>query len=195
MRSADMRTQAPIAPQTPLSPAAIQTPQPSVSSIVAVYPHHASAEQAVRLLHKDRYSMSDLSIVGRDFQVSEEPVGFVNAGAGTGAWVGGLFGLLVGAAFLVLPGVGPVVIAGPLLVALLGGLEGAVAGATIGWLSGALVVWGIPREEALKHETQVKASKFLVVARGTQVALERARHTLAPHTPERLDVYAEGVTI
>lgn len=34
--------------------------------------------------------MSDLSIVGRDFQVSEEPVGFVNTGdyAAAGAWVG-----------------------------------------------------------------------------------------------------------
>ena len=145
--------------------------------------------------------MGDLSIVGRDFQVSEEPVGFVNAGdyaatgAGTGAWVGGLFGLLVGAAFLVLPGVGPVVIAGPLLVALLGGLEGAVAGATIGWLSGALVGWGVPRDEAIKYETEVKAGKFLVVARGTRDALECARQTLAPQSPERLDVYAEGVTI
>jgi len=201
MSSADMRTQTPVAPQTPPSPAATRAPQPSVSSIVAVYPDHASAEQAVRLLHKEGYSMSDLSIVGRDFQVSEEPVGFVNAGdyaaagAGTGAWVGGLFGLLVGAAFLVLPGVGPVVIAGPLLVALLGGLEGAVAGATIGWLSGALVGWGIPREEALKYETQVKAGKFLVVARGTRDALERARHTLAPHSPERLDVYAHAGTV
>ena len=199
MSSAYMQTSAPIPIRTP--PDATPPPTPSASSIVAVYPDHALAEQAVRLLHTEGFSMSDLSIVGRDFQVSEKPIGFLNAGnyaatgAGTGAWVGGLFGLLVGAAFLVLPGVGPVVIAGPLLVALLGGLEGAVAGATIGWLSGALVGWGIPREEALKYETQVKAGKFLVVARGTCDALERARHTLAPQSPERLDVYADGVTI
>ena len=89
--------------------------------------------------------MKDVSIVGRDFQVQEEPIGFVSArdfmgvGAGTGAWVGGLFGLLVGAAFLVLPGVGPVIIAGPLSAALLGGLEGALAGAAFGALSGALI--------------------------------------------------------
>jgi uncharacterized membrane protein len=187
MSAAYMQTSAAIPIRTP--PDATPPSTPSASSVVAVYPDHASAEQAVRLLHTDGFSMGDLSIVGRDFQVSEEPVGFVNAGdyaatgAGTGAWVGGLFGLLVGAAFLVLPGVGPVVIAGPLLVALLGGLEGAVAG------------WGIPREEALKYETQVKAGKFLVIARGTRDALERARHTLAPQSPERLDVYADGATI
>ena len=89
--------------------------------------------------------MKDVSIVGRDFQVQEEPIGFVSArdfigaGAGAGAWVGGLFGLLLGAAFLVLPGIGPVVIAGPLSAALLGGLEGALAGAAFGALSGALI--------------------------------------------------------
>jgi hypothetical protein len=199
MSSANMQTSAAIPTRTP--PTASSPPAPSASSVVAVYPDHASAEQAVRLLHTEGFSMRDLSIVGRDFQVSEEPIGFVNAGdyaatgAGTGAWVGGLFGLLIGAAFLVLPGVGPVVIAGPLLVALLGGLEGAVAGATIGCLSGALVGWGVPGDEAIKYETQVKAGKFLVAARGTRDALERARHTLTPQSPERLDIYADGVTI
>src|SRR5262245_38906693 len=112
-------------------------------SVIAVYPDHASAERAIRRLHQAGFEMLNLSIVGRDFQVSEAPVGFVNAGdfaatgAGTGAWVGGLFGLLVGAAFLILPGVGPVVIAGPLSAALLGGLEGALAGAALGALGGA----------------------------------------------------------
>ncbi len=107
-----------------------ETPSTSGSSVVAVYPDHASAERAVRRLHAGGFAMSDLSIVERDFQVSEEPVGFVStgdfaaAGAGTGAWVGGLFGLLVGAAFLILPGLGPVIVAGPLSAALLGGVEG-----------------------------------------------------------------------
>src|SRR4051812_12617247 len=115
------------------------------SRVVAVYPDHASAEEAVRRLVKEGISMKDVSIVGRDFQVEEEPIGFVSAGdfvgagAGAGAWMGGLFGLLLGAAFLVLPGVGPVIIAGPLSAALLGGLEGALAGAAIGALAGALV--------------------------------------------------------
>ena len=74
--------------------------------------------------------------------MSEEPVGFIStgdyakAGAETGAWFGGLFGLLVGAAFLILPGVGPVVVAGPLAAALLAGLEGAIAGTALGSLAG-----------------------------------------------------------
>lgn len=165
------------------------------SSVVAVYPDHASAERAVRRLHEGGFAMSDLSIVGRDFQVSESPVGFVTtgdyaaAGAGTGAWVGGLFGLLIGAAFLILPGVGPVIVAGPLSAALLGGLEGALAGAALGALSGALVGWGVPKEQALKYETQVKAGKFLVVARGHSEAIQKAKGLLEPEAPEDVEVY------
>jgi hypothetical protein len=165
------------------------------ASIVAVYPDHASAEEAVRRLHEAGFAMHDLSIVGRDFQMSEEPIGFVSAGdyaasgATAGAWVGGIFGLLVGAAFLVLPGVGPVIVAGPLSAAILGGLEGALAGAALGGLGGALLGLGVPKEHAIKYEAQVKAGKFLVTARGTPEDIARARGLLAPHAPEGLEVY------
>jgi uncharacterized membrane protein len=165
------------------------------SSIVAVYPDHAAAEQAVRLLHEHGFAMSDLSIVGRDYQVTEEPVGFISAsdfaasGAVTGAWAGGLFGLLIGAAFLVLPGLGPVFVAGPLAAVLLGGVEGAVAGAVVGGLVGGLVGWGVPKDQALKYESHVKAGKFLLIAHGSPQEVVRARELLAPHAPEDLQVY------
>src|ERR1700724_2854624 len=169
--------------------------QPAVgSSVVAVYPDHPSAEEAVRRLLKEGFAMKDVSIVGRDFRVEEEPIGFVSGrdfvklGAGTGAWVGGLFGLLVGAAFLVLPGVGPVIVAGPLSAAVLGGLEGALAGAALGALSGALVGWGVPKNEALLYETEVKAGKFLVIARGDPASIARAKALLESRTSlERSD--------
>ncbi len=173
-----------------------QAEMPKISSrIVAVYPDHASAEEAVRKLHAHGFEMKDMSIIGRDFQVSEEPVGFINAsdyaatGAGTGAWVGGLFGLLVGAAFVILPGVGPVVVAGPLAAALLGGVEGALAGAALGGLAGALIGWGVPKEQAIRYETQVKAGKFVVVARGTTEKVHEARGLLETGQHEAVDVY------
>jgi uncharacterized membrane protein len=177
-----------------------QASPPAGSSVIAVYPDHESAERAVRLLHKEGFAMHDLSIVGRDFQVSEEPVGFVTtgdyatAGAGTGAWVGGLFGLLVGAAFLILPGLGPVIVAGPLSAALLGGVEGALAGAAIGALGGALVGWGVPKDQAIKYETQVKAGKFLVVARGNTQDVARAKTLLTPESPEHIEVFEHTAT-
>jgi hypothetical protein len=172
-----------------------QAELPPLSSIVAVHPDHASAEHAIRQLHEAGFAMSDLSIIGRDFQLSEEPVGFISAGdyaragAGTGAWFGGLFGLLVGAAVLILPGVGAVVVAGPLAAAILAGLEGAIAGTALGSLTGALIGWGIPRERAIKYETQIKGGKFLVVVRGVPEVIARARSLLTPYSPERMEVY------
>jgi hypothetical protein len=139
--------------------------------------------------------MHNLSIVGRDFQVTEEPIGFVScsdyaeAGAMTGAWFGGLFGLLLGAAFLILPGVGPVVVAGPLAAAVVAGMEGALAGTALGSLAGALVGWGVPKERALTYETQVKGGKFLVVVHGTEEVVARARSMLVPQTAEHIEVY------
>ena len=183
------------APAEPPGPGGLAMSTPAQPSIVAVYPDHASAESAVRLLHQEGFAMSDLSIVGRDFQMTEEPIGFVSAGdyaaagAGTGAWVGGLFGLLIGAAFLILPGLGPVIVAGPLSAALLGGLEGALAGAALGGLAGALVGWGVPKEQAVKYESQVKAGKFLVVARGGADQIAHAQEVLAPGAPELLEVH------
>ena len=55
------------------------------SNVVAVYPNHSSAEEAVRRLVKEGIAMKDVSIVGRDFQVQEEPIGFVR---GVQVWNG-----------------------------------------------------------------------------------------------------------
>ena len=104
------------------------------STVVAVYPDHDSADDAVRRLQSDGIPLQNLSIIGMDFQSVEKPLGFVTTGdvaktgARVGAWTGGLFGLLVGAAFLIVPGIGRLVIAGPLAATLLGGIEGAGRG-------------------------------------------------------------------
>ena len=58
-----------------------QAQQVIPSSIVAVLSRPIeAAERSVRRLHEAGIAMSDLSIVGRDFQTTEEPVGFVSAG-------------------------------------------------------------------------------------------------------------------
>ena len=111
-----------------------QAGTPIASSVVAVYPDQATAKRAVRQLHDAGVALGDLSIVARNFQETDQPYGFVSrgdyagAGAETGAWFGGMFGLFIGAGILILPGLGLVVVAGPIAAALLAGIEGAVAG-------------------------------------------------------------------
>jgi hypothetical protein len=170
------------------------------TTAIAVYSDHASAESAVRRLQKDGIPMKNISIIGKDFQAVEKPLGFVTtgdvakSGARVGAWTGGIFGLLVGAAFLILPGVGAVVIAGPLAAALLGGIEGAVAGAAIGGLAGALVGLGVSKEEAIRYESQVKAGKFLVTVHGDALQIERAKSLLTVGKAETAEVFGPVTT-
>jgi hypothetical protein len=164
------------------------------ATVLAVYPDHATAEDAVRRLQRDGIPMQDVSIIGKDFQAVEKPLGFVTTGtvakegAKVGAWAGGIFGLLVGAAFLILPGVGPVIAFGPLSVALLGGLEGALAGAAFGGLTGALVGLGVSKDKAIRYESEVKAGKFLVTLQGDGPQIQRARSLLTAGKAETTEV-------
>jgi hypothetical protein len=164
------------------------------ATVIATYPDHASAEDAVRRLQKEGIPIQNLSIIGKDFEAVEKPLGFVTTGtvagegAKVGAWTGGIFGLLIGAAFLILPGVGAVVVAGPLAAALLGGIEGALAGAAFGGLTGALVGLGISKDKAIRYESQVKAGKFLVTLRGDAPQIERAKSLFARSKAETTEV-------
>jgi hypothetical protein len=72
------------------------------------------AEEAVTALLDSGVPAGQISIVGQDLPSETQVHGFVQtadvakSGAGAGAWVGGLFGILSGAALLFVPGVGPV---------------------------------------------------------------------------------------
>jgi uncharacterized membrane protein len=82
------------------------------NSIVAVYPSHTAAEAAIKELQQSGFDMKKLSIVGRDYHTDEHVVGYYNAGdrmkvwGKTGAFWGGLWGLLFGSAFFWVPGLG-----------------------------------------------------------------------------------------
>ena len=170
------------------------------ATVIAVYSNHASAEDAVRQLQADGIPMQNVSIIGKDFQAVEKPLGFVTAGtvakdgAKVGAWTGGLFGLLVGAAFLILPGVGAVVIAGPLAAALLGGVEGALAGAAFGGLTGALVGLGVSKDKAIRYQSEVKVGKFLVTVQGETAKIERAKSLINAAKAETAEVVGSRTT-
>src|SRR6516165_3458206 len=109
----------------------------SEQSVVGVYNTMDDAEHAVHALDQAKYPIQQVTIVTKDISTEKKVHGYVTAcdvskaGATSGAWLGGIFGLLVGAAFLWVPGVGPLVVAGSLASALLGGLEGAVGGAAL----------------------------------------------------------------
>ncbi|MEH1934201.1 MAG: hypothetical protein V7L14_10835 [Nostoc sp.] len=105
-----------------------------------------------------------------------------------GSFFGGLFGILTGVGLLFIPGVGPVIVAGHVAGVLAGWLEGMVVGgvgaAVAGGLVGALVGLGIPKEQALKYETEIKAGKFMVIVSGTDEEIDRAQQILTRVNPK-----------
>jgi hypothetical protein len=172
----------------------------NMQSVISVYGNMPQAEDAVRALDKGGFPIEHISVVAQDLQSEKEVHGYITAGdvakggASTGAWVGGLFGLLIGAAFIWVPGFGPLLVAGPLAAMLLGGIEGALAGAAGGGLLGALVGWGVSEKHILKYEEHLKGGKYLVIAHGTNDQVMRAREILNQTDVEEVNVHAAATT-
>jgi len=166
------------------------------NSIVEIYENMAAAEDAIRMLDRGGFPMKQISIVGQDLQSEREVHGFITtgdvakSGAGTGAWAGGLFGLLMGAAFIWMPGFGPLVVAGPFASALLGGVEGVVAGAASGGLLGVLIGWGVSKQHIIKYEEHLKGGKYLLIVHGSQEDIDKARNILAVENAAEVAVHA-----
>jgi hypothetical protein len=123
------------------------------------------AEAAVRTLLDQGVPSEQVSIVGQDLHSETHVHGFVTtgevakAGAKTGAWVGGLFGVLTGAALLFVPGVGALVVLGPLAAGALAAGEGAAAGGGLGAVLGHFIA----KKHVPKYSRHLEAGNYLVL--------------------------------
>ena len=164
--------------------AALNTEQPGqqeLSAVVALYNTHEEAEEAIRELEKSGFDMQKLSIVGKDYYTEQEVVGYYTTGdrmkawGKTGAFWGGLWGLLVGSAFFVIPGFGPILAAGPVVGWIVGALEGAALVGGFSALGAGLFSLGVPKDSVIEYETQIKAGKFVVIAHGAFDEVSKAQ--------------------
>src|SRR5487761_2501167 len=139
------------------------------NSVVAIYPTHTEADQAVKELQRSGVDMHKLSIVGKGYHTDEQAVGYYNTGdrmkywGKVGAFWGGFWGLLFGSAFFIIPGVGPLLVAGPLVAWIVGALEGAVVVGGLSVFGAGLYGLGIPKDSIVQYETALKTDKFLLM--------------------------------
>jgi hypothetical protein len=165
------------------------------NSVVAVYPLHSDAENAVSLLKKSNFNIKKLAIVGQGYHTEDQVVGYYTTGdrmkhwGQMGAFWGGLWGMLVGSALFLIPGVGPVMVAGSAVAWIVGALESAVVVGGLSALGAGLYSIGIPKDSAVKYESSIKAGKFLLIAHGTAEEVELARRILAGTATEELNVH------
>jgi uncharacterized membrane protein len=166
---------------------------PKNNSVIAVYSSHAAAEDAIKELQISGFEMKKLSIIGQDIHTDEHVVGYYNlddrmkAWGRTGAFWGGLWGILFGSAVFLVPGMGPLLVAGPLVGWIVGALEGAVVVGGLSIVGAALYNLGIPKDSIVKYEKAVKTGSFLLIARGAMFDTTLAKQILARTGPETLD--------
>ena len=149
-------------------------------AVIAVFPDLEAAQRAIEKLAAEDFPIDHISIIGKDLQSELRVSGFVTVGdiarptAVTGAWVGGLFGLLTGTALLFIPGAGLLIVLGPLAIGALGAAQGALLGGAVGALPGHFVA----KEHLPKYERLVQTGNYLVVVQGSEDEVERARRIL-----------------
>ena len=135
-------------------------------------------------MSKGGFDVKKLSLVGKGYHSEEHPIGFYTAGdrikawGGTGAFWGGIWGLLIAPAVFFLPGFGLIAMAGPVVSVLLGALEGAVVVGGASALGAALTTIGVPKNQAIKYETAVKADKYVLIVHGGAEEAATARSIL-----------------
>ncbi len=168
-------------------------------TIVGYFDQYSQAQEAVRSLVDTGFSRNDISLVASDpkgeyaksdvvTHTDPDETSYTAAGAGTGAIIGGIGGLLIGIGALAIPGVGPVIAAGPIATALLGAGVGAAAGGLIGVLMDA----GIPENEAHYYAEGVRRGGAVVtVSTEDEMLVERATNIFTKHGAVDIDRRAD----
>lgn len=134
-------------------------------TVIGTYTNMEDAIDVVNKLVDAGFQRNSISLIAND--PDKQYAGYVDGsmddtakGAGIGAAIGGLGGLLLGLGALAIPGIGPVIAAGPLAAALAGAGIGAVTGGIIG----ALIDLGVPEESANMYAESVRRGNALVAA-------------------------------
>jgi hypothetical protein len=149
-----------------------------------VFKTHGGAEQAIQLLSDSGFDLTQLSLVGKGYYSDVHPFGFytsdgrIKSWGGTGAFWGGIWGVLLMPAVFFLPGLGIMAMAGPVVAALVGALERAVVSDGVSVLGAALLQTGVSRDQAIKYEKALKADKYVLTVHGSAADLLRARSVL-----------------
>ena len=167
-----------------------------LSAVVAVYGTHIEAEEAVKQLQRGGIDMKTLSIIGKDTHTDEHAMGYYNTGdrmkywGKTGAFWGGLWGMLFGSAFFFIPGIGPLLAAGPLVAWVVGALEGAVLVGGLSAVGAGLVSIGIPKDSVVQYELALKTDKYLLVIQDTAAEVSKAKEIIAGTRPVYSELHA-----
>jgi len=169
-------------------------------TVVGLFDTLSEAQHVVNDLVNAGFKRDDISLVANDARNEyssylkggstashTDDAVTADEGAGFGAVVGGLTGILASLGALAIPGIGPVIAAGPLVAALTGGTIGAVAGAATGGIVGGLVKTGISEEDAQAYAEGVRRGGTLLVVNAPDNMAQQAMDIMNRH--DAVDVH------
>jgi hypothetical protein len=162
-----------------------------VASLIGIFETRENAHTAIQDLIKTGFERKGIGLVtSLAEEARNDTVHFVDvadnatytadsavAGAGYGAAIGGLAGVLLGLTTLAVPGVGPLVIAGSLAL----GVTGAGLGALEGLFFGAVTHLGIAEHHLPYYKAAIRRGKTLVSVIARQTRAHEAEHILRRH--------------
>jgi uncharacterized protein (TIGR02271 family) len=166
-------------------------------TIIGLFDNRAEAQNVVQELLGENFRREDISVMSKKLEGQDERgerVEYVEEdgdeqikdmakGAGTGAAIGGLAGLLVSLTALAIPGIGPVLAAGPLAAV----IAGAGIGATAGGLISGLTRLGVPEEDANYYAEGVRRGGTLISVDAADDRAESAVAIMKRHGAVEID--------
>lgn len=150
-----------------------------MKSQVAIYATHEQALNAIKVLNSHEFPMEHVALLGKaeviDDHIHVNSLEGVKATPGViGVGAGTIVGLLSGIGAFAIPGFGFLYGAGA-LIGIIGGFE-------LGLVSGGILTLlariGIRKDEVVKVEEHLKEGKFLVVVKGSEEEIEKAKQIL-----------------
>jgi uncharacterized protein (TIGR02271 family) len=167
-------------------------------TVIGLFDNRAEAQGVVQELLAEGFRRDDISVMSKKAEGTQgkqgETVAYVEEdgdeqvkdmawGAGTGAAIGGLAGLLLSLTSLAIPGIGPVLAAGPLAAV----IAGAGIGATAGGLISGLTRLGVPEEDANYYAEGVRRGGTLISVDASDDRAERAVAIMKQHGAVEID--------
>lgn len=147
------------------------------AAAVGSFESHIQAEQAVQELQRNGVDRSMLMIISSELRKGSHVVGFYNmadraqAWGKTGAFWGGLWGLLFSLWLFWVPGIGPLLVAIPIVL-------GATALGALSALAAVIYSMGIPKDSVLKYAAGEQEGRYVLIFRGTDDQINRTRQVL-----------------
>jgi uncharacterized membrane protein len=158
-------------------------------TVIALFEQTEHARDAVKDLTDNGFESERISLVVNDSrtedrelehaETSDDIVNDVSAGAGIGAVLGGITGLVIGLGAFTVPGIGLLIAAGPLATT----LAGLGVGAAAGGLVGALTNLGVREQEAEAYAEGVRRGGTLVMVETDEERSNLAVDILNQHQP------------